>query len=566
MSRTFEHILDERELLARLHETGEGAPSLVEKCRIALSIRQISEEASSRLDNELISDRDKMRTGLAEAQSTMRKMREIIDRLTVPPWQIGIFWGVIDPCDILDDCSNSADTRVMVCHSGTRMVVNLAEGLDFLDFELGDEVMLNSELTAVLGKSSDNTMCVGETAVFDRYISDGRLVLRCRDEELVMVPAGPLRRTTLQSGDLVRFDRSLCIVHEKVERNPGRRYFLNEVPDARPHQVGGQSRNLNLMLEALKAKLVDPEKARQYDLSGQQTILMIGQPGGGKTLMARIIAAEMNRISGKQCRFAVVKPSEWEDPYVGVTQQNIRNFFQAAVEAAQDGSVILFLDEIECVGRIRGSAVGHHSDKFLGALLAEIDGFKDRKDVAIISATNRKDLVDPALLDRLSDIEIWVNRPDMQGAREIFAIHLAETFPYSPNGQAKHNTRIEIIEHAISRLFSPNSENELSVIRFRDGKIRTVSARELLSGRLIEQICRAARQAAFSRDLRTGESGLRVDDIDQAISDAIRKLSSTLTTQNARAYLSDLPQDMDIVAVEPIARRVTQRHRYLNTR
>jgi proteasome-associated ATPase len=565
MSSTFEHILGERELIARLRDTGEGAPSLAEKCRIVEAIRQISQEASSRLDQGLIGDWEKLRAGLADAQANLFKMREIIDKLTAPPWQIGTFWGAIDPCDIMDDCSDSANTRVMVFQGGTRKVVELAEGLDLMDFELGDEVMLNSELTTVLGKSSDNIMRVGETAVFDRYISDGRPVIRWRDEELVMEAAGPLRRTTLQSGDLVRFDRTLWIVYEKVERNPGRRYFLNEVPDARPEQVGGQRHNLNLMLEALKAKLVDPEKARHYGLSGQQTILMIGQPGGGKTLMGRIIAAEMNRVSGKKCRFAVVKPAEWEDPYVGVTQQNIRNFFQAAVEAAQDASVILFLDEIECVGRIRGSAVGLHSDKFLGALLAEIDGFIGRKDVAIISATNRKDLVDPALLERLSDIEIWVNRPDMQGAREIFGIHLAETFPYSPDGDAKLKTRIEIIEHAISRLFSPNSENELSVIRFRDGKTRTISARELLSGRLIEQICRAARQAAFSRDLRTGESGLRIEDIDEAISDAIRKLSSTLTTQNARAYMSDLPQDMDIVAVEPIVRRVTQRRRYLNT-
>jgi proteasome-associated ATPase len=566
MSSVYEQLIAGRDQYAKLFAAGEGAPGVEEKCRIAESIRGISAEESRRLDGMFIRKHESMCNGLSEARSNLHKMRKIIDKLTAPPWQVGIFWGAIDTCEVMDDCADPEGKRAMVFHGGTRKVVNLAEGIDILDFELGDEVLLSGDLAAIIGKPSENLLRVGETAVFERYVSGGRLAVRSRDEELIVEAAGPLQGIELLSGDLVRFDRLLWIAYEKVERSAGRRYFLKEVPDVRPEQVGGQHKNLNLMLDVLTARLIDPEKARLYMLDGRQTIMMVGPPGGGKTLMARVIAAEIQRTSGKKCFFAVVKPTAWEDPFVGVTQQNIRNFFQAAAEAAQEGSVIVFMDEIECAGRIRGSAVGLHSDKFLGTLLAEIDGFVDRKDVAIISATNRKDLVDPGLLERLSDVEVQVQRPDLQGAREIFAIHLAESLPYSPNGEAKKCTRQEIIEHAVSRLFSPNGENDLSVIRFRDGKTRTVSSRELLSGRLIEQISRAARQAALSRDNRCGDRGLRIEDIDEAISDAIRKLSSTLTVGNARAYLANLPQDIDIVAVEPAARRTAERHRYLNTR
>lgn len=261
----------------------------------------------------------------------------------------------------------------------------------------------------------------------------------------------------------------------------------------------------------------------------------------------------------------VVKPAEWEDPYVGVTQQNIRNCFKALREAAQDDFAILFLDEIEAVGRIRGSAVGQHSDKFLAALLAELDGFTDRAGIAIIAATNRKDLIDPALLERLSDVEIQVKRPDQRGARSIFRIHLSESLPYSPNGPAAAATRGELIDVAVSRFYSPNADSELNSIRFRDGKTRIITARDLASGRIFEQVCRAARQRAFLRDVRGGEGGLQVEDMQNAVGNALERLASTLSPRNVYSYLADLPQDIDVVSVEPIVRRVKQPHRYLNS-
>jgi len=233
-------------------------------------------------------------------------------------------------------------------------------------------------------------------------------------------------------------------------------------------------------------------------------------------------------------------------------------------EAAADGFAVLFLDEIEAVGRHRGSAVGHHSDKFLAARLAEIDGFVDRNDVAIIAATNRKDLVDAALLSRF-DVEISVPRPDMQGTREIFSIHLPEGVPFSPNGRRAGHTREQIIERAVARLYSPNGDNVVCEIRFRDNSRRRVRAAELMSGRAIEQICSEAREAAALRAMETGQVGVCAEDLEEAISEMMDRFATTLTRYNVHSYLADLPQDMDVVAVEPLRSRTRRAHRYLRS-
>jgi SpoVK/Ycf46/Vps4 family AAA+-type ATPase len=290
---------------------------------------------------------------------------------------------------------------------------------------------------------------------------------------------------------------------------------------------------------------------------------MVGPPGCGKTLMARVAVSEIARLTGKKCRFAVVKPAEFESPWVGQTQENIRQCFQSLREVGEDGYAVLFMDEIEAIGRIRGGAVSHHSDKFLAAFLAELDGFADRKNVAIIAASNRKDLLDAALYERLSDLEINVGRPDMKGARAIFQIHLPASVPFYPNGELAKSTREELIDLAVSTFYSPNAGNELCTLRFRDGKQRIVVARELASGRLFENVCRTALRAAFLRDVRGGAAGVQLCDMQDATSQTIERMRTILTIHNAHAYLADLPQDVDVVSVEPIVRKVKQPHHYL---
>jgi len=278
--------------------------------------------------------------------------------------------------------------------------------------------------------------------------------------------------------------------------------------------------------------------------------------------MTRIVASEVARLSGRRARFGVVKPAAWESPYVGMTQKAIRDTFKVLRDAAQGGLAFLFLDELESFARTRGHFANIHSDKHLAALLAELEGFNDRKDIAIIAATNRKDLLDPALLARFA-IEIPVERPDQSAAKAILNIHLPPSLPFSPNGELATGTRDEIIETAVSLLYAPNADNTLCRIRFRDNSERTITARELVSGRFFQQMCENACRRAFVRELHGGESGVNADDMEQAVAEGIDRLRTLLSPVNAHAHLANLPQDLDVVSVEPVVRKVSNARRYL---
>jgi hypothetical protein len=546
---------EEVPFLENIMDFGDGAPTLVEKLEMVQMIRRTGTDPGRRLDQLLLERLARFAAGLTQAQAAQAQLTAMLERFDAPPWYPALFLRPMD---------TALGPRALVLHGGAQRLVALGEGVELSALATGDEVFLGKDLNVVTGKSPWGAPRCGETAFFERVTGDGRCVLRWRDEEVVVDAASGLVPAGLQRGDQVRWDRSAWMAFETIERPLGQRFLLTEIPPVGVDQVGGQDANLELLLAALTAALTAPGTATRYGLSGRQSVLMVGPSGVGKTLMARVAAAEVARLSGAQCRFGVVKPGEWESPWVGETQQNIRDCFRALRDAAAEGYAVLFLDEIEAAGRIRGGAASQHADKFLAALLAEIDGFSGRGGVAIVAATNRKDLVDPALLERLSDVEITVRRPDLRGARAIFAVHLAPSLPFHDNGATASETRDEMIEYAVSRLYAPNADNALSVVRLRDGKTRTISARELVSGRLIEQICRAARQAALHRDLRSGDAGMRLADMEHAVCAALERLATTLTPHNAHAYLADLPQDVDVVSVEPIVRHVPRVDHYVN--
>ena len=535
--------------LSDMLAVGERAPSLERKVELARSVRTASPDGGRQLDRVLFDQLARTGEGLAAAQEAQEALRELLERLDSPPWHPALFLRAVE---------TDLGPRAMVLAGGTRRVVALAEGLDVNDFRVGEEVFLGRELNVVAGRSPYGTPRVGETGHFERLMGDGRCVLRYRDEEVVVDAAASLAVAELRSGDQVRWDRAAWMAFERIDTASGRRFLVDDVSDVDASQVGGQAASLERLLSALTATLVDPEKARRYGLGGRRSILMVGPPGCGKTLMARIAASATTRRSGRRCHFAVVKPAEWESPFVGTTQENIRACFRALREKVADGSMaVLFLDEIEAVGRTRGGSFDQHGDKFLAALLAELDGFADRTGIAIIAATNRKDLLDAALLERISDVEILVRRPDMKGARAILGIHLPASVPI-----ASGSVREDLIEAAVSRLYAPNADNAVATIRLRDAKTRTVAARELVSGRLLAQVCTNAREAAFARDSGGGEPGVCLADMEQAVAEAIEKLGTTLSRLNVRSYLPDLPQDVDVVSVEPVVRKVSRLERY----
>ena len=547
--------LDETADLVRATLSVEGAINLDEIGASLQRLRGQSAETAAVVDRTLVETVAVYRRSLRAAQQQISGCRELLEKLSAPPLHPAIFHRVIVA---------AGEAKALVQMGTARRVVSPGEEIDLTALVRGDEVFLNAEQSLIIAVSPDGPPSCGETAMFERCLPDGRLVLRHHDDPIVLDVSGRLASTKFKAGDAVRFDRNFWMAYEKIELEASRRYMLDDVPELPLSSVGGHSANLENLLSVLTMILVAPQCAATYGLTGRNSILMVGPPGCGKTLMARVAVSEIGRLTGKKCRFAVVKPAEWESPWVGQTQENIRQCFQTLREVGEDGFAVLFMDEIESVGRIRGGAVSHHSDKFLAALLAELDGFSDRKNVAIICATNRKDLLDSALYERLSDLEINVGRPDMKGARAIFQIHLPESVPFHPNGELAKSTREELISHAVSQFYSPNAGNELCTLRFRDGKQRIIVARELASGRLFENVCRTARRTAFLREVRGGVPGVQLSDMQEAVSQTLERMRSTLTIRNAQAYLSDLPQDVDVVSVEPIVRKVKQPHKYFN--
>jgi proteasome-associated ATPase len=535
-----------------LTTTGPTAPSTEDKARFLQSLRGRGESAGCYVDRFLIDNLTRCQGGLLEARLNQDHLRQLLEKVTAPPWY---------PAIVLGPVTTAQGTRLLVAQGSTRRLVGAGDGVDLSALRKGDEVFLGSQLNVVLGRSPLGMPVFGELATFENWTADGRLTLTRRGGDAVIVEAAPsLDSAALKPGDLVRWQPELWLAFERVERAEAKRYVLEDVPDIRREAVGGQDANLERLVAALTGTLVAPELAARYGLRGQQTVLLIGPPGCGKTLIARVAVAELVRLTGKRYPIVIVKPGEWEDPYVGVTQQNIRACFG---ELRVTGGVA-FLDEIEAIGRIRGGLAAQHADKFLAALLAELDGFADRGNVAVIAATNRKDLIDAALLSRVSDLEITVGRPDRRGARQIFEIHLPPTLAYHANGHAAADTRRALIEAAVQHFYGPGPDNDLCMLRLRDGRTRTIAARELASGRCFEQVCRAARRTAFERELHGGEPGLQRIDLEEAAIETKQRLRTTLTPANAHAYLADLPQDVDVVSVEPLVPRVPHPHRYLS--
>lgn len=519
---------------------------------------------SAEADPMLQLAQENARLGLAleRAQATQDELRALVEQIVEPPWHLGLLQRIVEM---------PVGTRAIVSVAGAPRLVALHPEVCAEELAVGEPVYLDQAQRTLMERAHGAFAPPTETGGFERVAPDGRLVVRVRDEELLLERAARLAEAMPRIGDLVLFDRPSRLALELEPGAAGRRYLLEEVGDVSPAQVGGSRDCLDELVAVLSAALVEPELALRYAIGGRRAILLHGPPGCGKTLTARAAAAEMQRRSGRRCRFAVVRPGEFESPYVGESEANIRACFRALADAAEGGIAIVFLDEIESIGRIRGAFGARHSDRFLAALLAELDGFRARGEVAILAATNRRDLLDPALLSRLADVQIAVPRPDRRAAREIFAVHLPESLPYAgagardaaaPGSDEAAELRAEILESATSLLYAPNAPNEIARLTLRDGTSRTVRARELASGRLIEQISLAARERAFRRHARGRGEGLVGADAADAVAEALARLATTLSVHNARAHLDDLPEDVDVVRVEAIRARPERRHRY----
>jgi len=530
---------------------GEGAPSKEEKLRLAQAIRHSG--AGAALDEFLIDQLAARTDGLLEAQSHLEELAEVVTALKMPP---------LIPARFLARHPDRPLAEVVA--GNNRMILSVAPEVDLKALRIGDEVVLNQKMTTVLATSPFPPPGCGQTATFQRLLSDGRMIVRSGDEEIIIGVAAA-SGNEWRPGDTVLYDAAARLALENVPHDDtGGEFRAQPLPDLPLTMVGGQKENMQKLVSAMTLAVTAPETARRYGLTGMmRTIMLHGAPGTGKTHMVRVAGSHLQRITGRKCYLSVVKPGAWEDMWVGSTQRKIRQTFETM--RRQEGISLLFIDEIESIGRARGGLGNVHGDKFLGALLVELQGMESdtNNHMVVIAATNRPDMLDAAVTSRM-ELQLPIGRPDARAAREIFAIHLPGHLTFHSNGDPGSAERERMIDRAVSMFYAPNATGPLAVLKFRDGTQRNIMPAELISGRCIEQLCRAARQAAAFREVDGGEPGLTLRDIEDAVVDAQANLASSLTRHNIHQYLSDLRQDMEVVSLEAPVRRVSKPHRFLN--
>ena len=542
--------------------SGDGAPGPEDKRRVLTQLREDPDTASM-VDGMLLERLTVQQMALLEARKVQRKLEGLLDKFGSPPWFHGTFLAPMPAAGAL---------RAWVQHGNMRRIVALGEGVTFDNLAVGDDVYLSRELNVLLGKAPQGLVGCGETCQFERRTPDGRFIVRSRDEEIVVNAPPAVRAEDLKSGDLIRWDRETLVAKEKIERGKTSHFFLEESPKETFEEIGGLGTQIQKIKRALLLGLKHPDIAKKYRLRQKGGILLYGPTGTGKTMTARAIANWLGRELGADRAFFMnIKPSALHSSWYSQSEANYRELFRVARDVAEANPgipVVIFFDEIDCIGVSRGQSHMRIHDNVLTTLIAELDGLADRGNIVIVAATNRRDALDPALVrpGRLGDLVIEVPRPNRRAARDIFERHLVPGLPYARNGHGDdlEATRLEIIETAVSRIFAPNGDSELATITFRDGTRRTVRMPDLINGAMIANIAGEATERACYREQQTGAGGVTFEDVDVALTSEFENASRILTPGNCRSHLTGLPHDLDVVNVQPVEKKVSRPGRFLN--
>jgi len=555
-----------RSIFELLSAHGEGAPSEAEKKEMLQRFRQSSDRSAGALDEFLIRQFTRCQKGMAQAQAAQHELKEIVTKLTCLPWLPAIFLGFQEL---------PAGKQAVVFQGNERRIVGLAPGVDAGKLRKGDCVLLSHERNAIMASASPDLLRCGDTAIFDRRLDDGRIIIKWRDEEMVVEAAEHLEEVPLKSGDTVRWDRNLLMAFEKIDRSRGEHFFLEDTPKQTFADIGGLDDQIAQLQRVIVLHRNHPETVSRYDLARVKAVLLVGPTGTGKTMMARALANWLATLSPvSRSRFIHIKPGAMNSVWYGQSEANWRDVFRSARDAAaEDGDipVVMYIDEVDSIGFGRGiggaETAQRVDERVQNALMSELDGLESRGNILVVAATNRPEVLDPALMrpGRLGDRIIQVPRPNRNGARAIFAKYLKPHIPCASNGHGDDGdaSRWAIIDAAISRAYSPNGDGALATVTFRDGKQRTVHAGDLINGSLIAGIVQLATEKACLRDIETKQVGVSLEDVLTAMSEELESAARILTPWNCHKHLAGLPQDMPVASVEPVVRKVSRPHRFL---
>lgn len=531
-----------------LEACNPAGPSVEEVTAGLHAIRSRNDGHSKEIDQELLQKCRKSVKAVHELEGMLKESTEIVNRLTGEKRQVATF------------LKTAGDTQVEVLQQNHRFTVPVDPRLDCSLLTAGRTVYLSGDSSSVVEIGGDSDLPGGILGEFDRWEDESRrrMFIKHRDEE-IMTESFIADHVTMEPGDVVRFNRESALTFERIGPAPNPT-IVTEPPRVSIDQLGGLRDEYEKLRMALFSALIDPDKSRQYGLPANNNVLLTGRPGNGKTLMARIASAEQENEFQTPTRFMHCKPAEWESMWHGQSTKNCREWFASVRREAESAHVIAFFDELDAIGRHRGNQHSGVEDKLTSALLAELDGFDGLPNVCIICATNNKKSLDPAIADRISGCEIVIPRPSRSSAAEIFGIHLPSELPYSPNGSESPQTRTQLIERAVAMLYGPGAE--IASVKYADGKTSDVLARDLVSGRIIKQICESASRQAFARDVHHDDPGLRIEDIESGVYDALARMRSSLTRSSIRSYMDGLREDVEIVSVDAVKPIVNNPQQY----
>jgi proteasome-associated ATPase len=480
----------------------------------------------------------RLAASLGAAREQIIGLKAEVDRLAQPPNTFAVFLAAAE------------DGTVEILSSGRKMRVVVSPSVDVESLRPGQEVMLNEAHNVVIARGFERT---GEIAVLKELLPEGRALVVCRaDEERVVRLAGPLLEVALKVGDALTLDPRSGFLLEKVPKSEVEDLLLERLPDIEYSDIGGLGPQIEAIRDAVELPFLHPDLYVEHGLKPPKGILLYGPPGCGKTLVAKAVARSLGLKAAEAkglkeappIYFINVKGPELLNKYVGETERHIRLIFSRARELSGGGfPVIVFFDEMDALFRTRGSGISSDVETtIVPQLLSEIDGVERLENVIVIGASNREDMIDPAILrpGRL-DVKIKINRPDAGGARDIFSKYLTPSLPLHPDElQGRPGTSEEraqaavddMIRRVVERMYAMTEENQFLEVTYANGDKEILYFKDFNSGAMIQNIVDRAKKFAIKALLETGVRGISLEYLIRAVIDEFKENEDLPNTTN----------------------------------